>query len=296
MSDNKETKQAPVVETASVEHGQMGWKLAMRVMQSDLFEQLDDAECAECDALVRANPYMNFRSNADSAPAPAVDAAAQDEREDFEAAMEKHGRMRPFTRWPSDDSYTDDRIEWARRGWLAALSRASEAEAAARDALPNAIWTRHGSGVAEWWSFKGYECHKDGAGWWIVRKGGKELYRHTYLQVVMAHAERAILAAAPLPPSEQQPVPQLFADTGDAVRGTFGKTVFAEMSNSDDLWSVWLDGWLRASEQHAASGLSDDVRSRLEFYAACYCKSTSATDREAGKAMYALLAAKGDCQ
>jgi hypothetical protein len=98
------------------------------------------------------------------------------------------------------------------------------------------------------------------------------------------------------------------------------------MSNSDDLWSVWLDGWLRAivqqdemsiygmkvvvdptmppneiktvfpGEQQAARGLSDDVRSRLEFYAACYCKSTSATDREAGKAMYALLAAKGDGQ
>jgi hypothetical protein len=49
-----------------------------------------------------------------------------------------------------------------------------------------------------------------------------------------------------------------------------------------------------ASEQQAARGLSDDVRSRLEFYAAGYCKSTSATDREAGKAMYALLAAKGD--
>jgi hypothetical protein len=57
----------------------------------------------------------------------AVEAGARDEREDFETAIEKHGRMRPFTRWPSDDSYTDDRIEWARRGWLAALARASEA-------------------------------------------------------------------------------------------------------------------------------------------------------------------------
>jgi hypothetical protein len=69
-------------------------------------------------------------------------------------------------------------------------------EHAARDLLPNALWTRHGSGEFEWWSFNGYECRKDGAGQWVVRKAGNELYRHTYLQVVMAHAERAILAAS----------------------------------------------------------------------------------------------------
>ena len=64
------------------------------------------------------------------------------------------------------------------------------------DLLPNALWTRRGSGTCEWWSFKGYEARKDGADQWVLRKGGKELYRHTYLQVVMAHAEREILAAA----------------------------------------------------------------------------------------------------
>jgi hypothetical protein len=42
-----------------------GWKLAMRVLQSDLYGQLDDAERAECDALVRANPYI-------AAPSPAA--------------------------------------------------------------------------------------------------------------------------------------------------------------------------------------------------------------------------------
>ena len=87
-------------------------------------------------------------------------------------------------------------------------ARASEAAAGERDVLPNAIWTRDGSGIGEWWSFKDYECRKDGAGWWVVRKGGDELYRHTYLQVVMAHAERAILAAAPQPASEQPSWPE----------------------------------------------------------------------------------------
>jgi hypothetical protein len=204
--------------------------------------------------------------------APAVEALARDEREDFEAAMEKHGRMRPFTRWPSDDSYTDDRIEWARRGWLAALARASEsAEVPAGYKLVPAEPTVEMLNAA---------------------LPHDVTFGHGFKRLIY----QEMIAAAPQPASEQQPIPQVFTDTGDAVRGTFGKTVFAEMSNSDDLWSVWLDGWLRASEQHAASGLSDDVRSRLEFYAACYCKSTSATDREAGKAMYALLAAKGDGQ
>ncbi|KVD80774.1 hypothetical protein WS62_25985 [Burkholderia sp. ABCPW 14] len=34
-----------------------GWKLAMCVLQSDLYQHLDDAERAECDELVCANPY-----------------------------------------------------------------------------------------------------------------------------------------------------------------------------------------------------------------------------------------------
>lgn len=38
-----------------------GWKLAMRVMQSDLYPLLDDAEREECDALVNSNPYMQQR-------------------------------------------------------------------------------------------------------------------------------------------------------------------------------------------------------------------------------------------
>lgn len=203
--------------------------------------------------------------------APAADAGAQEEREDFEAAMEKHGRMRPFTRWPSDDSYTDDRIEWARRGWLAALARASEAAAGEPVGALDMLRLAH----------KTLAC----AALTQIRDGER-----------IWNEIGAFIDAAPQPASEQQPIPQVFIDNGDASRKAFGKTVFAGMSNSDDLWPVWLDGWLRASEQQAASGLSDDVRSRLEFYAACYCKSTSVTDREAGKAMYALLAAKGDCQ
>ena len=35
-----------------------GWKLAMRVLQSDLYAQLDDEERAICDELIRRNPYM----------------------------------------------------------------------------------------------------------------------------------------------------------------------------------------------------------------------------------------------
>lgn len=34
------------------------WRLAMRVLQSDLYAQLDDAERAECDALVALNPAL----------------------------------------------------------------------------------------------------------------------------------------------------------------------------------------------------------------------------------------------
>ncbi|WP_434663539.1 hypothetical protein P5W99_24590 [Paraburkholderia sp. A3BS-1L] len=78
------------------------------------------------------------------------------------------------------------------------LLAAPVAPAAPKDMLPNALWTRHGSGGSfEWWSFKGYEARKDSADQWVLRKAGEELYRHTYLQVVMAHAERAILATAP---------------------------------------------------------------------------------------------------
>lgn len=44
---------------------QSGWKLAMRVLQSDLYATLDDAERADCDALIRANPYL-------AAPSPSA--------------------------------------------------------------------------------------------------------------------------------------------------------------------------------------------------------------------------------
>jgi len=36
------------------------------------------------------------------------------------------------------------------------------------------------------------------------------------------------------------------------------------MSNSDDLWPVWLDGWLRASEQQAARDVLDERRRQVE--------------------------------
>lgn len=36
-----------------------GWRLAMRVLQSDLYAQLDDAEKAECDALTASNPHAS---------------------------------------------------------------------------------------------------------------------------------------------------------------------------------------------------------------------------------------------
>jgi hypothetical protein len=109
----------------------------------------------------------------------------------------------------------------------------------------------------------------------------------------MAHAERAILDAAPQPASEQQPVPQLFADTGDAVRGTFGKTVFAGMSNSYDLWPVWLDGWLGASEQQAARVLSDEQRRILLRVSEClYVAGYQMLSGELASAFSALLAAK----
>jgi hypothetical protein len=78
-----------------------------------------------------------------------------------------------------------------------AQSIADTAGAKPLDLLPNALWTRRGSGTDEWWSFKGYQARKDAADQWVLRKGGEELYRHTYLQVVMAHAERALLAATP---------------------------------------------------------------------------------------------------
>ncbi|MET3232212.1 UNVERIFIED_ORG: hypothetical protein ABIC54_004417 [Burkholderia sp. 1263] len=70
------------------------------------------------------------------------------------------------------------------------------------DLLPNALWTRNGSIDSEWWSFKGYEARKDSADQWVLRKAGEELYRHAYLQVVMAHAERELLAASPASPAQ----------------------------------------------------------------------------------------------
>lgn len=41
----------------------LGWKLAMRVLQSDLYPTLEDDERAECDALVKANPYIGKSVN-----------------------------------------------------------------------------------------------------------------------------------------------------------------------------------------------------------------------------------------
>jgi hypothetical protein len=37
---------------------QDGWILAMRVLQSDLYRELDDKERAVCDALISENPYI----------------------------------------------------------------------------------------------------------------------------------------------------------------------------------------------------------------------------------------------
>jgi hypothetical protein len=92
-------------------------------------------------------------------------------------------------------------------GWHAAMKSQARALLASKpavpaDLLPNALWTRNGSGSLEWWSFKGYEARKDSADQWVLRKAGEELYRHTYLQVVMAHAERELLAASPTAPAQ----------------------------------------------------------------------------------------------
>ncbi|MGY6256576.1 hypothetical protein ACXIVK_24205 [Paraburkholderia caledonica] len=93
-------------------------------------------------------------------------------------------------------------------GWQARAAASDQATGRAVDLLPNALWTRHGSGSCEWWTYRGYEARKDSADQWVLRKGGNDLYRHTYLQVVMAHAEREILAAAPSPAARE---------AGDAV-------------------------------------------------------------------------------
>ncbi len=42
------------------------WKLGMRVMQSDLYHQLDDEERAICDELIAQNPYMAKRHKDDT--------------------------------------------------------------------------------------------------------------------------------------------------------------------------------------------------------------------------------------
>lgn len=42
----------------------LGWKLAMRVLQSDLYHELDDAERAECDELVRKNLFVALSESA----------------------------------------------------------------------------------------------------------------------------------------------------------------------------------------------------------------------------------------
>ncbi|MFM0243845.1 hypothetical protein [Paraburkholderia sediminicola] len=89
------------------------------------------------------------------------------------------------------------------------------------DLLPNALWTRNGSGSFEWWTFKGYEARKDSADQWVLRKAGTELYRHTHLQVAMAHAERELLAASPAAPA-QSGEPVAFSHWESVYRGCSG--------------------------------------------------------------------------
>lgn len=55
------------------------------------------------------------------------------------------------------------------------------------------IWTRHGSGEFEWWSFGAYSCRKSG-GKWVLRRGTERLFSHEYLQEVAAYAEPLIVA------------------------------------------------------------------------------------------------------
>jgi hypothetical protein len=101
----------------------------------------------------------------------------------------------------------------AMRDFARALLSASKPAAQMDDYLPDALWARNGSGHSEWWSFKGYEARKDAADWWVLRKAGEELYRHTYLQVVMAHAEREILAESPAAPAQSaEPVLPVWFD------------------------------------------------------------------------------------
>lgn len=61
----------PVTPTLAIElkPRPLGAALAMRVMQSDLYQQLDDAERADCDELVRQNIEW-FKSDCAAASAP----------------------------------------------------------------------------------------------------------------------------------------------------------------------------------------------------------------------------------
>lgn len=145
-----------------------------------------------------------FRSAAAEARGDAFDGDSEATRAAFRAYDDRNSvsSRTPWQIWRDACAYA-----FAARasdaGEVASQPPSTEQQAV-RDLLPNALWTRHGSGQSEWWSFHGYECRKDGAGQWVVRKAGKELYRHTYLQVVMAHAERVILAASA--EAEQQAV------------------------------------------------------------------------------------------
>lgn len=136
MSENKEAKQAPSVDEKFMLTNEQ--ESVLMLVES----MLHGAGLTEHAARLQA---------------PAIEAGERDEREDFETAMEKHGRMRPFLRWPGDGSYTDDRLEWARRGWLAALATDPTMSEAARDVLSE----RRRQITEEGWATKHDDLHTD---------------------------------------------------------------------------------------------------------------------------------------
>jgi hypothetical protein len=131
---------------ASVSAGEpVGWKLAMRVLQSDMYAQLDEAERAECDALVRANPHIRTSMPAASEAIPSASGGVV-EAQDFgwtghaeaDNAIILLGRLDVS----SDDDVRVDQIERAVRYLakqaLAADSKpASPATASPRAAVVN---------------------------------------------------------------------------------------------------------------------------------------------------------------
>lgn len=154
----------------------------------------------------RLGPVIVYGSTTASlveGPAPLTAQAEQhaDWRGDFERQANAAGFDLSREEWGGEYCHPDsaDAFRWYYTGRLdeaCSGTPSSQPAAAPIDTLPNAQWTRHGSGSSEWWSFKGYKARKDAADQWALRKGGDELYRHTFLQVVMAHAEHAILATS----------------------------------------------------------------------------------------------------